>query len=88
VKGLYAKAIRGEIGNFTGISDPYEPPVQPEVVVHTDRESHKESMRKILEKLVALNWLPDQLDRRLINDNPDISHDPPSANARPAQWTI
>jgi adenylyl-sulfate kinase len=88
VKGLYAKAIRGEIGNFTGISDPYEPPVQPEIVVHTDRESHEESMRKILEKLVALNWLPDQHDRRLNNDKRDIRHDQPGASAQPAQWII
>jgi len=88
VKGLYAKAIRGEIANFTGISDPYEPPVQPEVVVHTDRESHEESMRKVLEKLVALNWLPDQFDRRLNHDKRDIRHDQPSANAGPAQWII
>jgi adenylyl-sulfate kinase len=88
VKGLYAKAIRGEIANFTGISDPYEPPVQPEVVVHTDRESHEESMRKILEKLVALNWVPDQFGRRLFNDKPDIPDDQPSANAPPAQWII
>lgn len=88
VKGLYARAIRGEIANFTGISDPYEPPVQPEVVVHTDRESHEESVRKILEKLVALNWVPDQFDHRLINDKPQINIDQPSANAPPAQWTI
>ncbi len=88
VKGLYAKAIRGEIPNFTGISDPYEPPVQPEVVVHTDRESHEESMRKILETLVALNWLPNQFDRRLNHDKRDIRHDRPSAVARPDQWII
>jgi adenylyl-sulfate kinase len=48
VKGLYKKALAGEIKNFTGISDPYEPPETPEVVVHTDRESVEESGRKIL----------------------------------------
>ena len=88
VKGLYAKAIRGEIANFTGISDPYEPPVQPEVVVHTDRESHEESTRKILEKLVALNWVPDQFACRLRNGKSDAPDDQPSATTRSAQWTI
>jgi adenylyl-sulfate kinase len=86
VKGLYARAIRGEIANFTGISDPYEPPVQPEVVVHTDRESHEESVQKILEKLVALNWVPNKFDHRPIID--EINDDLPAAKARPAQWTI
>ena len=38
-KGLYAKALRGEIQQFSGISDPYEPPLTPEITVRTDRES-------------------------------------------------
>jgi adenylyl-sulfate kinase len=89
VKGLYARAIRGEIANFTGISDPYEPPLQPEVVVHTDRESHEESLRKILQKLVALNWVPDQIGRELFTDKPDLPDDKLTAEARPAaHWTI
>jgi adenylyl-sulfate kinase len=48
VKGLYARADRGEIPQFTGISDPYEPPVAPEIVVRTDRETVAESVAKIL----------------------------------------
>jgi adenylylsulfate kinase len=88
VKGLYAKAIRGEIANFTGISDPYEPPIQPEVAVRTDRESHEESLRKILQKLVDLNWVPDQICRQLFNDKPVRPNDQPTAEAQPAQWTI
>ena len=48
VKGLYAKAISGEIPNFTGISDPYEPPLSPEVEVRTDRETVDESVGKII----------------------------------------
>ena len=47
-KGLYAKARSGEIKNFTGISDPYEAPTNPEVVVHTGDESIEESAEKIL----------------------------------------
>jgi len=58
VKGLYAKAFSGEIANFTGVSDPYEPPTNPDVVVQTDRESTEESLQTILDKLVALNLIP------------------------------
>jgi adenylylsulfate kinase len=57
VKGLYAKALRGEIPAFTGISDPYEAPLAPEVVVETDRESPEESLAKILGRLEALGYV-------------------------------
>ena len=50
-KGLYAKARRGEIANFTGIHDPYEPPPAPEVTIDTSRESIEESGRKVLAAL-------------------------------------
>ena len=53
VKGLYKKALAGEIQNFTGISDPYEPPENPEVVVRTDRETVEESTQKILDYLAS-----------------------------------
>lgn len=49
VKGLYAKALRGEIQQFTGISDPYEEPIAPEVVVNTMSETPAESVRRILD---------------------------------------
>ena len=48
VKGLYKKALAGEIKNFTGVSDPYEAPEKPEVHIHTDTESIEESMNKIV----------------------------------------
>ncbi len=51
VKGLYAKALRGEIENFTGVSDPYEEPLSPDVVVETDRQSPAESVALILAAL-------------------------------------
>jgi len=56
-KGLYAKALRGEIPQFTGISDPYEEPLAAEVVVETDVESVEESTRKILNRLESLGYL-------------------------------
>jgi adenylyl-sulfate kinase len=57
VKGLYKKALAGEIANFTGVSDPYEEPLNAEVVVETDRETVDQSMSKILDKLTALGYL-------------------------------
>ncbi|HVM21543.1 MAG TPA: adenylyl-sulfate kinase [Egibacteraceae bacterium] len=51
VKGLYARADRGEIPNFTGVSDPYEPPVDPEVHLHTDTESVEESAQRVIDYL-------------------------------------
>jgi adenylylsulfate kinase len=58
VKGLYKKALAGEIENFTGVSDPYEEPLNAEVVVQTDSESLEESVGKILAKLEALGYIP------------------------------
>jgi sulfate adenylyltransferase len=51
VKGLYKKALAGEIAHFTGVSDPYEPPAAAEVVVRSDRESVEEGRDRILEAL-------------------------------------
>lgn len=47
VKGLYKKALAGEIAHFTGITDPYEPPASPEVTVQTDRDSVEQSVSQI-----------------------------------------
>jgi adenylyl-sulfate kinase len=52
-KGLYAKALRGEISHFTGVSDPYEPPLDPEVHLHTDEGGVSESLDRILRSLEA-----------------------------------
>jgi adenylyl-sulfate kinase len=51
VKGLYKKALAGEMGNFTGISDPYEPPLNPAVVIRSDLEPVGESVEKIWREL-------------------------------------
>ena len=57
VKGMYKKAIAGEIKNFTGVSDPFEEPERPELIVETDKESEDDSLKKILEKLEELGYL-------------------------------
>jgi adenylylsulfate kinase len=53
VKGLYAKAMAGVIENFTGVSDPYEEPRRPEIVLHTERETAGESVGKVIAWLDA-----------------------------------
>ena len=50
-KGLYAKAQRGDILHFTGISDPYEEPKDPEITIETDREQPEQCLERILEQL-------------------------------------
>jgi len=66
VKGLYKKALTGEIPNMTGIQDPYEEPVSPEVIVNTENESIKKSITKIIDKLIDLKYLPKEF-----NENTD-----------------
>jgi adenylyl-sulfate kinase len=58
VKGLYEKALKGEIQNFTGISDPYEEPLDPEVIVDSELEELEESVAKVLARLEALGYIP------------------------------
>jgi len=57
VKGLYEKARRGEIKQFTGVSDPYEEPLNPEVICDTQQETPEESAQKILNKLAELGYI-------------------------------
>lgn len=51
VKGLYKKALNGEIPNFTGISDPFEAPLNPDIHVRTDQQTPEESARYIIDVL-------------------------------------
>lgn len=57
IKGHYQKAFRGEIQNFTGVSDPYEAPLDPEVVVSTECQTPQESVSDILKRLKELEYL-------------------------------
>lgn len=57
VKGLYKKARSGEIGQFTGISDPYEAPENPTVECRTDLETLEESMEKVMKTLEQLGYI-------------------------------
>jgi 3'-phosphoadenosine 5'-phosphosulfate synthase len=65
VKGLYKKAIAGEIANFTGVSDPYEEPLNPEVVCDTSRESLDQSLSKVIAALERLGHLDREVGEKL-----------------------
>jgi adenylylsulfate kinase len=58
VKGLYAKAFSGEIKEFTGVSDPYEAPENPELVCHTEQETPEESAQKLIDYLEERELIP------------------------------
>jgi adenylylsulfate kinase len=58
VKGLYAKAFSGEIKEFTGVSDPYEPPTDPELVIPTESETPPESAQRVLAQLEEMGLVP------------------------------
>ena len=57
VKGMFKKALAGEIKNFTGVDDPYEEPESPELIVETDKETLEESVQKVLIKMKELGYL-------------------------------
>ena len=57
VKGLYKKAIAGEIKGFTGVDDPYEEPLNAEVICETDKETPEQSADKVLNKLEELGYI-------------------------------
>ncbi|MFO7540254.1 MAG: adenylyl-sulfate kinase [Chloroflexota bacterium] len=57
VKGLYQKAIAGEIPNFSGISDPFEAPSNPDIHVRTDQQTPEESAQVIVDRLISLGYV-------------------------------
>ncbi len=58
-KGLYAKALRGEVKNFTGLDDPYEEPTSPEVTVETNMLSVEECVDRIMQVVTEGKHLPE-----------------------------
>jgi adenylyl-sulfate kinase len=57
VKGLYKKAMAGEIKHFTGVDDPYEEPLEPEITIETDTETPEQSAARIIAKLEAMSLI-------------------------------
>jgi adenylyl-sulfate kinase len=68
VKGLYKQALAGKIANFTGVSDPYEPPAAPEVTVNSSREAPEESVERIWATLERLGLI--RFDRSALAHQP------------------
>jgi adenylyl-sulfate kinase len=83
VKGLYKKALAGEIKEFTGVSDPYEPPDQPEVICDTEKETPNESALKIVRKLEELGYLTPMA--QVGGDGVFTSHDHETQRRQPAE---
>jgi len=75
VKGLYKRARSGEIKEFTGISDPYEPPLKPEVICYTDKESVTESVNKIIRSLEMLGYIPEKSEQLLQRGEEELVRD-------------
>jgi len=63
VKGLYKRALAGEIAHFTGVSDPYEAPDEPDVIVDSGTQSIEESVALVLEAIEASGLLPEPAPR-------------------------
>jgi sulfate adenylyltransferase len=65
VKGLYAKARRGELRGFTGIDDPYEPPENPEIRLDTVNYTPEENARIILDYLIERGFIRRELETQI-----------------------
>ncbi len=75
VKGLYKRARSGEIKEFTGISDPYEAPLKPEVICYTDKETVSESVNKIIRSIEMLGYIPGKSDQLLQKGEEELVRD-------------
>src|SRR5882724_2473134 len=73
VKGLYKKALAGEIKNFTGVDDPYESPLAAEVIVETDTETPEESAARIIAKLEEMSLVVPLPSRHSKSDEEEIT---------------
>jgi adenylylsulfate kinase len=76
VKGLYKLADEGKIKGFTGVDDPYEEPLHPELIVETDRETVEESVARIFARLEELGYLAKE----------DLSEDVGALTDQPVAW--
>jgi sulfate adenylyltransferase len=72
-KGMYAKARRGEISGFTGIDDPYEPPIDPEITLDTVAQTPEENAHRILAHLIRRGFVRTDLGDKLFNETSGLS---------------
>jgi adenylyl-sulfate kinase len=73
VKGLYKKALAGEIKNFTGVDDPYESPLAAEVIVETDTETPEESTARIIARLEEMSLVATHASRYSDADEEEVT---------------
>jgi len=72
-KGLYKKALSGEIANFTGISDPYEAPEAAEIVCDSDGESVQESVTKVIRSLELMGYIPTEEGKAVLSPEKEVT---------------
>jgi len=65
-KGLYKKALAGDLPNFTGVTEPYDTPQHAEVTVHTDQESVELSAERVVQALVSIGYLKPEEARQMV----------------------
>jgi adenylyl-sulfate kinase len=75
VKGMYKKAFAGEIKNFTGVTDPYEPPLNPEIVIETQNEEPEVSAARILDNLERMGFIDPADEPAYSADDAEIIRD-------------
>jgi adenylylsulfate kinase len=75
VKGMYKKAFAGEIKNFTGVTDPYEPPLSPEIVIETQNEEPEVSAARILDNLERMGFIDPADEPAYSADDAEIIRD-------------
>ena len=75
VKGMYKKAFAGEIKNFTGVTDPYEPPLNPEIVIETQNEEPEISAARILDNLERMGFIAPADEPAYSADDAEIIRD-------------
>jgi adenylylsulfate kinase len=75
VKGMYKKAFAGEIKNFTGVTDPYEPPLNAEIVIETQKEEPEISAARILESLERMGFIDPPDEAAYSADDAEIIRD-------------
>ncbi len=70
VKGMYRRAFAGEIAHFTGVSDPYEEPLHPDLILYTNKETPEESARKAIDLLVTKGYVDNSPAAEVASDTP------------------
>ena len=69
VKGMYQKAVKGEISNFTGVDDPYQEPERPDLIIESDKESPEESAKGVLDLVKSRGYITESKETVSLHEN-------------------